>query len=366
MKSFKAILISAVALTTGLTLLFYFKQEKLYLQVDCAIYTLEGTLEKKFSDYLCLFMDDGSRYSLKASTVDKTGYVQGKITRYSKTNQIVWQKNLDVHHELSLTPDKQHLTFISSESGEADGRKIRFDVMNVSDLNGNIIKRWSTKDHFSEIKKEMAHWKRELLYLDIKTSIPFPDHYEFTHINSFKEIPPNESYGQLPWFQPGNYIIGVNCLNLFFILDQDLNKIIKTISYGNYDQACGTHDAQVLSNGNILHYVNVKHLNEKKSYLQEYDPRSREVVWSWPDDKNLNFFNPMLGSVQRLKNGHTVFTDKVSLESSSRWIRGKNPSIIEIDKDGEIVRKWNLELLGFNELYRARILPLGRYLENTF
>ena len=336
-----------------------FKQE-LYLQTDCRIFDLNGNLLKKFNDYLCLFMDDGSYFSLVGSSELATGY----ITRYSSNGRILWRKKEDVHHELSLTSDKKHITYISSEGGEFNGEKIRFDVLNIADLNGNVIHRYSFKDHFKGFQQILNDNEKHLGHVQVLKSGAFKNYTEYTHFNSFKEIKPNALSEEFQWLKPGNFILGGNCTNLFFIFNRTLTEIIKVINYGE-GKLCGTHDAQVLPTGNILHYVNLKDVNNPQSYLEEYDPMKQIVVWSWPKEKN-DFYNFMLGSVQRLDNGETIFTDGVAIMKNNLGLRGSKPSVVKISPDGEVNMIWKMTLTNSKELYRARILPLGPFLKNNF
>lgn len=330
------------------------------MQADCRIFSFDGSLVKKFNDYLCLFLEDGTHFSLVGSTDREIGY----ITRYSQNNRILWRKKEDVHHELSLTLDKKRITYISSEGGIYNGENTRFDVLNIADLNGKILFRYSFKDHFSELIQILKDNDKHLSHVQVLKSGAFKGYTEYTHFNSFKEIPPNVLSEEYSWLKPGNFILGGNCTNLFLVFNSSLSEIIKII---NYDEGklCGTHDAQVLPTGNILHYVNLKDPHVHQSYLEEYNPIKHKVVWSWPKQKN-NFYNFMLGSVQRLDNGETIFTDGVSVMKNNLGMRGNKPTILKISKEGEINMLWRMSLSNNKELYRARILPLGSFLKNNF
>ena len=76
----------------------------------------------------------------------------------------------------------------------------------------------------------------------------------------------------------------------------------------------GQHQAQLLSNGNILLLDNLGgnrtapfELNQ--SEVLEINPLSQEIVWRYTESGESPFFTHWLGYVQRLENGNTLITE---------------------------------------------------------
>jgi hypothetical protein len=137
---------------------------------------------------------------------------------------------------------------------------------------------------------------------------------EFTHSNSFQEIPTNKNYKWNSAWRAGNYIVGAMYLGEFLIFDQKLKTILWTKGYS--DTHSGYHDVQVLENGHVLFYQNYGY---GKNYavetsLEEINPITGENIMH----QNLYIdgvfnYTPTQGGVVKLNNGHHIFnavTDK--------------------------------------------------------
>lgn len=320
-----------------------------FLQVDCEIYDHKGDIVERKNVFLCHFFADGSWLGLK--------YLNHKFGLYNSNNSTIWEKNVSAHHELFITRDYKIL-ILASETGQLDGVKTRFDTLKIYDLKGNEISSWSFRDHVEEFKKILSQHKKNFFVLTPPRTL-FPGHQEFTHVNSFKEIPPNDLYPQLDYMKPGNYIVGVNCYNLFFIMNKALTRIEKVLNYSSNDQMCGTHDAQVLSSGKILHYMNHDSKDRPASRLELFDPSQNKAITIWPKDPQTKFYNSLRGSIQPLDNGGYLFTDKIEQIGGVAEIK-------EINAEGTIIRVWKMNLRNNDTVYRARKLKLGKYLKNIF
>ena len=54
---------------------------------------------------------------------------------------------------------------------------------------------------------------------------------------------------------------------------------------------------------------NIRPSSIHHSRIVEYDPKTRELVWSYVDPMPSTFFSPYMGSVQRLWNGNTLICE---------------------------------------------------------
>ena len=92
----------------------------------------------------------------------------------------------------------------------------------------------------------------------------------------------------------------------------------------------GQHQAQQLSNGNILLLDNLggnrrAPLKLNQSEVLEVNPLSQEIVWRYAGSDDSPFFTHWLGYVQRLENGNTLVTEST---------RGR---IFEVSREGRVV-----------------------------
>lgn len=73
------------------------------------------------------------------------------------------------------------------------------------------------------------------------------------------------------------------------------------------------HCATELENGNILIFDNGAYREgESNTYSRviEVDRKTKEIVWQYRDPSQWNtFFNPFMGSAQRLANGNTLICE---------------------------------------------------------
>lgn len=332
-----------------------------HVQIDCSIYGFDGKIVRSYNASMCIFLEDGSRIELHESSQEGQG---GEIRYISSNNDLKWNHEDQPHHELQLTRDKKWIFYLGREYGVLDGKKIRFDTINVLNLNGEQVVTWSLKENFAFLEKILKEHRKALHPIMNPHNLPAKA-FEFTHFNSVKEIPHNKLYPQLKYLKPGNFILGANCMGVFIIFNPHFNKIEKIL---NSDQRndCNTHDAQVLPNGNILHYSNFEsgERDDIHTLIKEINPANGFIEWKWPNFQNpYHFSNIVLGSVDRMKNNYTVFTDNgIPLMDFQRV---KDPTVLVVSPLGRIAYKWKFVLSQGENIYRTRILNLDKFLENS-
>ena len=100
----------------------------------------------------------------------------------------------------------------------------------------------------------------------------------------------------------------ISLWNLNALVSVDL--VEERVSWMLTGKRRGQHQAQLLSNGNILLLDNLGG-NRKapfklnQSEVLELNPLSQEIVWRYTESGESPFFTPWLGYVQRLENGNT-------------------------------------------------------------
>ncbi len=289
---------------------------------------------------LCLFQKDG--------TTIYASYRAKRLVKVKSNGLKLWETSVGVHHEMSLTKDNRILLLSESIRDFRGDKNARFDAFKIYNQKGEELASWDTFEHFEEILRILKDAGKEFPpRIDVKSN-PFGAFVEYTHANSFKEIPENDLYPQVSYLKPGNYILAMNCLGLFLFLDHELKTIVGVHHYQNF-LSCNTHDAQVMKNGHILHLLNYDTRVGDGMTLVEIDPVSGNRVWEYKNTLSDKVNSNYQGSVQLLPNGNMLYIDNGQID---------NKTPVEISRAGLVAhaleRSTLYELIGFKP-YRARI-----------
>lgn len=295
--------------------------------IDCQIFDMKGETLRRFPGEFCLFLDDGRFLSAQKS----------KLLLYDQNGRVVWQKDIYPHHQMNLTLDGGSVLVIGSESrinkksGEqTSASRFRSDVLYQIDLSGKVIKKFRIYDYSQSFPKE--RWRNALnrRYPLIWSKSTYPGiTWEFSHTNSFYEIPDNQLAQRNPAFKKGNFILNDISLMLVFILDSDLKKVLWH-SPLIQDEWNMFHDIQVVPGSDRLLVYDNGTPSRKFSRLIEIDPLSGKLYWEYKADPVSKFYMEKRGGIQVLANGNVLFNDFMD-----------GPRGIEIKKDGTIV--WQLK-----------------------
>lgn len=281
---------------------------------------MEGNVVKQWSSlFLGVIDENGDYYAQKYFEAPVWG-------RYTWDDEVIWEKDFPIHHEILLTSDDTIITF-TKEVHSYNERAVEFDVILEFDKGGNVLQRYSLWDHLEEFQK--FHDKLEL---DMPPTFFIPeDHrkdksiwggnYDYYHLNALSLVPPNAMESKHPAFRPGNWLISFRHGSMVFILDKDTKKILWRAIYNQVeDNLEGPHSPMMLDNGNILIFDNGRY--RKWSRIIELDPVTLDVVWEYKDD---NFYTLSQGNAQPLPNGNVLATE------------AEKGRVIEVTRDKEIV-----------------------------
>jgi hypothetical protein len=321
-----------------------------YFQLDCRIYDETSTLVATFPGFYCAFASNGEWLSLEEDTL--------KI--YDTRNQLKYNFPFFVHHELRFSRDETKIYFLSSVSKMFKGILTRFDVINVSDRNGNLLYKWDTSEHINELINTLK--------LDqLVHAMPFPVirsrqnlKFEFSHLNAIQEIPPNPYELILPYMKRGNLLVTFNGLGGFIIFDPELSKIEHIFGRELGVDYYGFHDAQILSNGHLIFYKNLNGINENNfSSLEEFDVLLEKKYWNYKLKSPEFAVNKINGSVQILNNNHVFISDN-----------SFGGRAVELKRNGELVwSKYNERKDDQTHLpvmiYRAKKIAADKFFLNN-
>lgn len=314
--------------------------------IGCQIVNMERKLIRKFPGAVCAFLEDGRFAS----------GTQDKLALYSPQGKELWSKDINVHHQLNLSLDQKKLLVLSSETKLINKKIVRADAFFVFDLKGNELGKFSVYKNKKVFDALIPKSRRGKIY-NFGGTVLGTIADEYTHANSFYEIPENPAGKKNSAFAKGNFLINFAYNGVLAILDHRLKSILWSKHYEVFDTK-QAHDAQILSNGNLLLYSN-EDLGIESSFssLMEINPLSHKVVWRYVGSPRTSFQASHSGGIQYLNNGNLLYS---TVEAGGQ--------AFEIDKAGVV--KWYFAVAAETNLEEFRIqqikrLNLSKFLANN-
>jgi hypothetical protein len=329
-KKKKVILFSFIFLILIISLLIYFSPSKspnidfdsslsgphIYNRLDLnpSYYFYEGKLidvngnliNNWSSIYLGVIDENGDYYAQQS-------YESLKWGRYTWNDEIIWEMDLPIHHEIVLTPENTIITF-TKETHEYNGRLVEFDIILELDKNGKIIDRWSTWDNLEYIKTfhkplELEAPPNKLIPEEHKKNKSiWGAEYDYYHLNSLSLVPNNSLQGIHPAFNPGNWIISFRHGSMLFILDKNTKEILWSAIYDQVeDNLEGPHTPLMNSEGNILVFDNGRYREWSRIIL--INPLNLNIIWEYKTKNPMDFYSLSQGQVQILPNKNLLITE---------------------------------------------------------
>lgn len=293
--------------------------------LECEIYNSALTLVRRLPGEFCSPNSDGSFLSATGEN----------LTFYANDGRQIWKKKIHAHHEIARTQNGQDYLVMSSELRPVKSKNdelVRFDVLYIINRQGEILRKFSYIDNKEQFRSDLwqkaergiyeFNWSRGT-FVGLK--------WEFSHTNSFYEIPKQKKVSMLDAFREGNFIVNSNGFGVIFILNREMTKVLWQDSYFR-PPSRNLHDIVPLSNGHIMVYNNDSDgFGKKISSIDEYDPVQKKIIWTYRRKPGTAFFKQYGGGVQVLENDDVQFND-VDLEGHNVLVR--------IDRQGrELERK---------------------------
>ena len=264
-------------------------------------------------NYARLLPNGNLLWSGQTSEGPKPGGGKGGLIReFDWEGNIVWEHRDDAqHHDFrrlangntlyigweEMPPDAAKRVVGAEAGTEAEGGTIWGDYLREVDSAGKTIWEWHT---YSDLEIELHP-------LHIMST-----RKEFAHCNSCAELP------------DGNLLLSFRKNSTLMIVDKETKKVKW---YKRNDEWGQQHDAEMLSNGNILFFANGINVPRGiyHSRVIELNPKSGEEVWIYQGSPSWSFFSPNISGCQRLHSGNTLICE------------GLNGRIFEVTPDGQIV-----------------------------
>lgn len=329
-------------------------QKLKHLVTHCYISDWDGTVRFGISGTACLFFADGS---LLRST-------NGQLIFYDSNFVPVWKKDFHGHHQLNLSEDGERILVLSDSIRRIKGKNYRFDRLLILNKSGETISELDfakLRPWFDRVGL-LPGQKRVTFRVKSDYLSEFFPLKEFSHANSFYEIPANRNESRHPAFAQGNFIVNDNLNCLVFILDKNLKRILWHARHIDLTSGlAGLHDVQVLASGKIFHYANRSidsdfELRETgNSSIDLYDPISRKNEQLYTGTKANPFFSNVKGGMQLLGEHYLLLSD----------ITGNQNRILLIDNESKkIIHSLSGDNLGDQLIQQVKAEDLSDFLKS--
>jgi hypothetical protein len=219
---------------------------------------------------------------------------------------------------------------------EVDGKRIWADFLVEMTTGGKVVWEWRSWEHLDPEK-------------DVLTEVQGVRE-EWTHANSVFEEP------------DGNLLVSFREISTVVRIDRNTGKILWKLGA---PPLAGQHAPYRLANGNILIFDNGPHRLDRTfpfSRVIEVNSETNEIVWTYQEPQEYNFFSPRISNAQRLPNGNTLINEgsfgrffEVTPEGDVVW-EYVNPYFGPPTAPAKLQDNWVFRVYRYfdNEIARAR------------
>lgn len=203
----------------------------------------------------------------------------GHFIEVNPYGKVIWQYEDPYHHHDALWMDNGNLLYTAAVYDK--NTKTVQDVVKEVNREGEVIWEWKASDWL-----DSERFKKHECFSD--------DHWPM--INGLNVT------------QDGNVLMSLRTTSGIICVDKKFKTILWTLEYPLVAQQ---HCPIELNNGNILCFDNgnLRPNSIHHSRIVEYNPKTKELVWSYVDPMPPAFFSPYMGSVQRTWNGNTFICE---------------------------------------------------------
>lgn len=328
--------------------------------VGCSLIKRDGTLVARLLGVHCNILENGD-----VVTNIFEGPPPGFVSRV-RGYQKLWKVPAYVSHDISVSPIDKSVWYVDLEFEQRNKKRVKIDTVVSLSPDGEKLFRWRPQDHIRDIAKFVRVPLKDPI--EYKSQMIENGSFGYFHINSVQIIPRNSLSAARPEFRSGNILLTDHLNGLAIVVDRLTEKVVWVYQVPAH---CGLHTVRWLPNDHLLMFAN-RHPNPGtapevaegfcsiqgpaiqsgvSSTAIEVEPVSGKIVWNFTDFPLGEMDCGLLGSVQRLSNGHTLIS--YGCERSS---------IIEIDESGGVLWKWRFPPQEYVQeknvqIYRSEWLP---------
>ena len=249
----------------------------------CSLFDMKGNRLKRYFGWVCGFFPNGNLLLGDGFT----------LTFYDSRMNIVWSRDVHSHHVINVTPDGRTALVITSQILRG---VTRIDRLEVIDDRGTLVRAFGFKESDS-FWSGPQNWDKYVL--------PGVQD-ELTLIESFHQIGKNAS--SEPYLAEGGYLAS-DAGGMLYFFDPTLTRIVHRINLRKAWGVESLRDVQVTKRGTILAYNSSNSWRGKRfTTIEERDPRTGALVWSYQMNPPTAFYGSYEGNVQELPNGNFLFS----------------------------------------------------------
>jgi hypothetical protein len=266
------------------------------------------------------------------------------LAKLDINSKLVWTYNRWAHHDISVADDGRIYTMsheLKTEGSPAIDalQTLDYDIMvRTPFIDDTIVVLSPEGEELASLSLVEALASSE--FVPLLGVAPLDDQGDHLHANSIQVV--TEALAdQIPFAKPGNVLISVRTLHALLLVDLE-EETVTWVATGQWRYQ---HDANFLSNGNILFLDNIGDVTHTggASRVIEYAPTSGEIVWEYHGTDEYPMNSRELGELQKISNGNVLVSETLS---------GR---LVEVTPDKEVV--W--EYFG-REVMDAERIPFER------
>lgn len=244
------------------------------------------------------------------------------VVRMDKNSNTLWSYSTQPHHDLDIDPEGKIYVITGMDILVNGELPILDNFIEVINSDGEFLKKISLYNLFKNYQDQsiLMRMKRNQVFTPSNNSKMTDSYHEnltpaqkvqdmskqntrkmdLFHANSVQVLD-GKWTSKSPAFKKGNLLISLRTSGILLIVDPVAEKIEWLLEPKLWRR--GQHDAQVLTNGNLLIFDNLSALDRSK--VTEFDPMTQKIIWEYSADDG-KFYSSVLGGVQRLPGGNTL------------------------------------------------------------
>jgi hypothetical protein len=215
------------------------------------------------------------------------------LVKLDRDSNVIWSSPLNAHHDLEVQANGD--IYVLSRKAHTVRRiasvPILEDFVSILSPDGELKAEMSLLEAFEESR--FAH----LVHKELASG-----NGDIFHTNTIAVLDGRFADRDRA-FAKGNLLTSMNRMGIVAVVSIRLGRVI----WVRRTAPIGQHDPKILSNGNMLLFTN--NMETGRSTVEEFDPVSGKVQWSYRGTEQHPFYSRYLGTAERLSNGNTLITE---------------------------------------------------------
>ncbi len=299
------------------------------------------SVSQKLPCSFCYFLQDGRFF----------GSQNGVIYFWSGLGELIWKKEMHVHHDVYFDEEQEIIYLVSGEIDRKHGKKKpkRTDKIIGINYSGEEVFSWRLKDNLSQLGSILGK------KIELHENEYF---FEYTHFNSVQALPETKLGKINKAFKKGNILVNDFWNYFAFIIDRETKQIVWHT--GDYPKQLQIHSLRLLNSGEMVFFRNSNYGVDPlldRSSVDFMDPITGKITHSIVLEPKEEFTSKKWGSLQVIDENRFLVT------------YSETGLAVEIDRTGNIFWKWqNLEKENGKPkpIYRVGIVNAEGFLKSMF